>query len=57
LTGSEKVVFRRLVDEFAGWADDDDERLAAVGRIGVDRFRKRSENAEGAEEDDDTEWG
>lgn len=57
LTGSEKVVFRTLVDEFAGWTDDDDERLAAVGRIGVDRFRKRSESADGAEDDDDTEWG
>ena len=57
LVGSEKVVLRRLVDEFASWAEDDDARLAAVGRLGVGRFRERLESAEGAEEDDDAEWG
>ena len=55
--GSEKVVFRRLVDEFETWAEDSDERLAAIGRAGVERFQARSETDGEFDDDDDPEWG
>jgi hypothetical protein len=55
--GSEEAVNRRLADEFGGWVENDDERLAAIGRKGVERFGGRSKNVTGSEEDHEIAWG
>jgi hypothetical protein len=57
--GSARVVGERITAEFADWAEDDDARLAAVGRAGVARFTDWGASAEEDDEDFDcdTEWG
>jgi hypothetical protein len=57
MMGSEKVALMRIADEFASWADDDDERVADIGRIAATCFRDQATRADGDEDDDDTEWG
>ena len=57
IMGSERVIFRRIAEEFETWAGADNERLAAVGRAGADRFGKRAMRADGADEDPDAEAG
>lgn len=55
--GSERVIYRRIANEFDEWAGDDDERLAAVGRVGAARFRERATLAAGPDDDPDAEAG
>jgi hypothetical protein len=57
ISGSERVIYRRIADEFDEWARDGDERLAAVGRAGATRFRERAARAVGPDEDPDAEVG
>ena len=57
--GSARVVRERITAEFADWSNDNDVRLAAVGRAGVARFTDWGASAEEDDEDFDcdTEWG
>jgi len=57
LTGSERVVYTTLADEFEEWADDPDPYLAVVGRTAAARFRAYAETADDTGEPDETEWG
>jgi hypothetical protein len=58
-TGSARVVYLQIAEEFAEWAEDPDERLARLGIAIAHRFIAHAE-AEADEtdlEDNEVSWG
>lgn len=57
--GSQRVVYERIAQEFSDWIDDQDTRLAAVGRMGRSHFADWAARQHQADDDfdSDPEWG
>jgi len=59
LVGPPRVAYERIAQEFADWTDDDDLRVAAVGRLGMSRFADWAAREDDDDDDlgTDAEWG